>query len=283
VSNGAEPSTVANLVTDATILVGIALFAGWLARTSLGRRSLVGSKPRRHRLAPLALFVPFVLWFIGPILLQPLARLIVGPAEDWRQVLALNVDYCIASLGAVAVALVLVRLNFVRGLKGWGLRPRTIPKDLGLAFVNLLAVWPLVMAMIVLVLKIGRLLQGPDYEIPQHEELQVIITSTHLSLQVLTVVLAIVIAPLVEELLFRGLFQTMIRSYVGRPWLSIVLASVVFATVHQNPEHWPALFMLALGLGYAYEKSGSLFRPIFMHALFNGLTIASALSEAARV
>ena len=42
-----------------------------------------------------------------------------------------------------------------------------------------------------------------------------------------------------------------------------------------------ALFMLAMGLGYTYEKSGSLLQPIFMHALFNGVTVASALAEQA--
>jgi membrane protease YdiL (CAAX protease family) len=36
-----------------------------------------------------------------------------------------------------------------------------------------------------------------------------------------------------------------------------------------------------MGLGYSYEKSGSLLRPIFMHALFNGITIAAALLETA--
>jgi membrane protease YdiL (CAAX protease family) len=31
-------------------------------------------------------------------------------------------------------------------------------------------------------------------------------------------------------------------------------------------------------LGYAYEKSGSLFRPIFMHVFFNGMTMAFQLA-----
>ena len=82
-------------------------------------------------------------------------------------------------------------------------------------------------------------------------------------------------------MLFRGLFQTMIRSYLGRPWLAIAITSVLFAFIHADPEHWPALFVLAMGLGYSYEKSGSLFRPIFMHAMFNGLTIVAALLESA--
>jgi len=98
-------------------------------------------------------------------------------------------------------------------------------------------------------------------------------------LSVLLAFLAVVVAPLVEEMIFRGLFQTMIRSYLGRPWPAIMLTSALFAAVHGNATHWPALFVLSVGLGYAYEKSGSLFRPIFMHALFNGISILGALID----
>ena len=49
--------------------------------------------------------------------------------------------------------------------------------------------------------------------------------------------------------------------------------------VHSDLAHWPALFVLALGLGYAYEKSGSLFRPIFMHAMFNGIAMLSTMAS----
>jgi len=73
----------------------------------------------------------------------------------------------------------------------------------------------------------------------------------------------------------------MVRSYLGRPWPAILLTSVLFATVHGNVTHWPALFVLSLGLGYAYEKSGSLLRPLFMHAMFNGISILGTLAESA--
>ncbi len=261
------------------IVIGVALFATWLARTSLGRRALAGSKPRRHRMAPVMLFLPFVVWFLGPVLLQLAAQPIIGSVKGWRLAFAANVIICLGSLAAVAVSLVLVQRDFARGLKGWGLRPRTIPRDFGVALVDLVAIWPLVLAMIVVVMSIGKMLRGPSYEIPQHEELELLTTSTRLSLRILVIVLAVIVAPLVEEMLFRGLLQTMIRSYVQHPWLSVTITAALFAIVHQNPEHWPALFVLAMGLGYAYEKSGSLWQPIFMHALFNGLTIASALSE----
>jgi membrane protease YdiL (CAAX protease family) len=80
-------------------------------------------------------------------------------------------------------------------------------------------------------------------------------------------------------MLFRGMFQTLLRSYTGRPWSAVIIASMVFAVFHENPQHWPALFALSLCLGYSYEKSGSLFRPIFLHSIFNALSVLSSLNQ----
>jgi membrane protease YdiL (CAAX protease family) len=78
-------------------------------------------------------------------------------------------------------------------------------------------------------------------------------------------------------MLFRGLFQTMLRSISAKPWLSIAISSVLFALAHANAGHWPALFALSLCMGYSYEKSGSLLRPIFIHSLFNATSIIGTL------
>lgn len=90
---------------------------------------------------------------------------------------------------------------------------------------------------------------------------------------------AIVVVPLTEEIFFRGLFQTMLRSYITKPWPAIIFASLVFVAFHENPQHWPALFAPSLCLGYAYEKSGSLFRPIFIHCLFNAMSVFAAMLQ----
>jgi len=51
-------------------------------------------------------------------------------------------------------------------------------------------------------------------------------------------------------------------------WLAVVITSVVFAIIHPL---WtaPLIFLLSLCLGYAYERTGSLWVPIVMHAMFN--------------
>jgi membrane protease YdiL (CAAX protease family) len=51
-------------------------------------------------------------------------------------------------------------------------------------------------------------------------------------------------------------------------WIAVIITSAVFALVHPL---WtaPLIFLLALCLGYAYERTGSLWVPITMHAMFN--------------
>jgi len=271
--------TAAALVMDLIFMAGVLLFAKWLLGTSLGRKALVDTPPRRNRMALYAPFLPFAIWLMGTALLQAISRGLVGTLAGWQGVFLDNLVYCVGAAITIAVILLVARFTFARGLRGFGLRPATIPGDLGWACVDLLAVWPIVLAMIVITMAIGKALLGQEFEIPQHMGLEMITESGVIPLKVLIIFLAVVIAPAVEEMLFRGLIQTMFRTYSGRPWLAIVATSALFASVHENGTHWPALFVLGMGLGYSYEKSGSLFRPIFMHALFNGTTIAAALAE----
>ena len=99
------------------------------------------------------------------------------------------------------------------------------------------------------------------------------------SVRALIIITAVVIVPAFEEMLFRGLFQTWLRSLVARPWLAILICSGMFAVIHADAGHWPALLALSMSMGYAYEKSGSLFRPIFIHSLFNATSIIAVLNQ----
>ena len=106
-----------------------------------------------------------------------------------------------------------------------------------------------------------------------------IIAYSQWQVRALIVFTAVVVVPFVEELIFRGMIQTMLRSYIVKPWPAIFLASFVFVVFHADAPHWPALFVLSICLGYTYEKSGSLFRSIFVHALFNAMSVLAALNS----
>ena len=138
---------------------------------------------------------------------------------------------------------------------------------------------PVVLGAIILTTIIGKLLLGDKFQMPQHEELKQIIAYSQWQVRALIIFTAIVVVPFVEELISRGMIQTLVRSYIVRPWPAIFLASLVFVIFHANPEHWFALFVLSICLGYTYEKSGSLLRPIFVHALFNAMSVLAAINQ----
>ncbi|MBA7638724.1 hypothetical protein ES703_46380 [subsurface metagenome] len=257
-------------------LGGLILFGAWLLKTSLGRKALADSVPRRNNMPFYLPFIPFSMWLGGASLAILITRKILPDLPGWQSAFVDNLALCIIAIGTMAVIIFLARASFARRLNGFGLNAKTIVKDFFAGAVNLCAVWPIVIAMIILTTSLGKLIWKQDFEMQQHEELKLITAHPQLPLRILIIVLAVVIAPILEEMLFRGLFQTIIRPFFAKPWLSVVISSGLFAAFHQ-PGHWPALFALGMCLGYAYEKSGSLLRPIFIHSLFNAITIIAVL------
>jgi len=90
------------------------------------------------------------------------------------------------------------------------------------------------------------------------------------------VVAAVIVAPLAEELLYRGVMLECVLGATRRPWLSVFVTSVVFAMVHSGPDQIP-LFFLGLILGCARIRYRSLALVVLAHAMFNARTIAFSL------
>lgn len=86
-----------------------------------------------------------------------------------------------------------------------------------------------------------------------------------------------VVAPLIEELLFRGLLQNALMHHVPA-WAAILLSALFFAVVHMQPLAMPALMALGAAFGYIYHKTGSLRMTIILHMINN--TLALVLTQA---
>ncbi len=77
-----------------------------------------------------------------------------------------------------------------------------------------------------------------------------------------------VIAPITEELLFRGYLYGVFKKYSG--WaVALIANSLLFASIHLNAASLFPLFIFASILTIAYEITGSILVNIGMHALFN--------------
>jgi membrane protease YdiL (CAAX protease family) len=90
------------------------------------------------------------------------------------------------------------------------------------------------------------------------------------------VAMAVIVAPVAEEVIFRGYLYPVVKKYAGTT-VALLLTSVLFAVLHGHVPSIPALTMLAVCLGLAYEKSGSLLVPMIMHAVFNAVSVAGIL------
>lgn len=115
-----------------------------------------------------------------------------------------------------------------------------------------------------------------------HEALQTLRDEFSVELLVALTISAVILAPLVEELVFRGALQTsLLRLFGERRWPALLIASAVFSIIHYSVVPWQGLiplFVLGLVFGYVYERTGSLLTPILAHAGFNAANIAIALS-----
>jgi membrane protease YdiL (CAAX protease family) len=80
----------------------------------------------------------------------------------------------------------------------------------------------------------------------------------------------ILLAPLAEEVLFRGILYPWIKQ-IGFPRLALWGTSLLFAVVHMNLVTLLPLLLLALLLAQLYERTDNLLAPISAHALFNAL------------
>jgi membrane protease YdiL (CAAX protease family) len=86
------------------------------------------------------------------------------------------------------------------------------------------------------------------------------------------VVLFALIAPVVEELTFRGLGQSLL-SFVGR-WPSFVLVGLAFGLAHGLLEALVVLVPFGMALAWLRNRTESVYPGMIVHALFNGLALA---------
>jgi len=90
----------------------------------------------------------------------------------------------------------------------------------------------------------------------------------------LTLGLACLIAPLVEEVVFRGILLSALHDRWGRT-VAVLGSSAVFAALHVVPYSIPPIFVLALVLGRLFLTSRSLWTSIASHAVFNTIGIVA--------
>jgi uncharacterized protein len=101
-----------------------------------------------------------------------------------------------------------------------------------------------------------------------------------LSIEVVTLLWAAIEAPLVEEVLFRGIIYQGLRSFfVGRlsfgwsVFLAAFISGTIFAVFHFEIHTLPILALFGMALAYVFQSSRSIYTSALLHGLNNGIAV----------
>ena len=98
----------------------------------------------------------------------------------------------------------------------------------------------------------------------------------HVAAYIANGIVIAVVAPIVEELTFRGLGYSLLARY-GR-WLAIIGTGVAFGLAHGLVNAFPFLAAFGIGLGYLRSRVDSVYPGMIVHGLFNAVALTVAVS-----
>jgi len=225
-------------------------------------------------------------WVLTPVLYQS----ITGRPPVATQPATSPVEFSPRDLGVVGI---LMTVSGIAVLVAGNLLYRQCPFDrLGLTLTRLrsdgirrglLASLIIVPAMYGVMFLTEQMFRLVHYAHPQeHDLLHAMELDGSLFTRISLIISAIVLAPVFEEFLFRGMLQSSIELYLESMgvvqrsvlrWMAITVTSLLFAAIHMQFWMMPPIFFLSLCLGYAYARTRNLWVTMIVHALFNASSV----------
>lgn len=192
---------------------------------------------------------------------------------------------------AAAFSVILYTLTMnpnLRKLVYWGTAfPKSLKRTVKAFFIGA-GTWLLSYPAVVMVSQIVGILLffiGPIKHIEQNAVQYLRSTMENMPLFWATTLVIIFFVPIAEETLFRGFLQRWLVQKIGR-WKGILLAAALFAAFHfsisqgiDNIELLLSLFTLGCFLGFIYERQGTLWAPISLHAIFNAISVLMIVGQ----
>ncbi|MBN2210132.1 MAG: CPBP family intramembrane metalloprotease [Sedimentisphaerales bacterium] len=294
-----EPTTLTNNIQEIILHIGwiglsLILLTVWLVRTRNGRDAFPDAYP-----LPIIAGRDILIaagFFLGVMLIS---GILIGQAQNnWTR---LSLGFATLGLGQLAIGALVVTIFVSRG-QWLVLSFRNIYQTLKRAIIYYITAGGVVMLLLLATLWAC----GIDLdEANKHQVLDLLEKSPPLHTVIIMITGAVLAAPIGEELFFRGLLlpfligrldhisrryrlnlpseQSISESEPGAPqravpspasrWAGIILTAIIFAMMHGEKQHWPAITGLGIILGVAYERFGNLLVPILIHFLLNGISV----------
>lgn len=206
--------------------------------------------------------------FMGGVAAQLIASMIVSPSE-------VELALSIVVHGGAFHAGMLAGVILFRGvLKREPRSDRSSANRLPQGFATLLIALPLLAATGLIW---QALMNGLGVELQEQDLIGIFAETKSPVLLGCMIFLAVVIAPITEELIFRAGIFRYVRTRLPR-WAALLVPALLFAGLHGNLASFAPLTMLGIIFSLAYERTGSIAVPIIAHGLFNLNTIVLILA-----
>lgn len=113
---------------------------------------------------------------------------------------------------------------------------------------------------------------------PQHQQIvKDMVNAVEVERKLILILGTCIIAPLAEEIIFRGYLYPVVKRY-SEPAFAAIITGIIFGAIHGNVWAVIPLSIFGILLAVLYELSGSIWSCILCHALFNSINVAFMLS-----
>ncbi len=207
-------------------------------------------------------FSELVLIFSGPLLLIILFNMFFSPEGVWAPL----ISGLIQALGLLLFTWLFIVLGFKYDFFG--------SKFLGISgFWGKILKWSFILWFGATIINfLFQLLMAWLFDLtPQPQEIiSYIVTNVEGVHIILYAILIVVLAPLAEEVFFRGLLYTYLRNWINIGGAALI-SSCLFALAHGEIWAFLPTFLAGLGFTFVFEKAKSLWAPIIAHVIWNGM------------
>ncbi len=118
----------------------------------------------------------------------------------------------------------------------------------------------------------GGLLYLLEVEAPAQPLVTLFSETSNLTGLILLTLFAVVLAPISEELIFRGCLFRFLKSKTNISF-AFLISGALFALMHANLATFVPLMVIGILLAYVYEEEGNILVPICFHACFNAFSL----------
>jgi membrane protease YdiL (CAAX protease family) len=110
----------------------------------------------------------------------------------------------------------------------------------------------------------------------QYKKALVSMTQMRSIVDLMYALLAVAIVPaIVEELYFRGALQKTLKDWTGKPIVAIIVTALFFSAIHFSYYGFLSRMALGILLGLIYEFTKTIWLPILLHFINNGIAIVT--------